>query len=437
MNASGGARTRQVLALTVAVGLCVPALLLRLLLGHVSAPIGTLCYGVAFIGAALLLVWGTELAQLELPTGLALSALAVIAILPEYAIDLLFAYQAGQNPGTSSLALANMTGANRLLIGIGWSVVVFVGAVSYHRARRAGGGENGGGDNGAGERHRYAMNLRRLATLDIVVLGAASLYMLHMPMRSTLTLFDSAVLLCLFGFYVFRLARAPQEEPEFIGPPALINRLSTSWRRTVVVVMMGSAALVIVFMAHPLSESIVQTGQLLGLDKFLMVQWVAPLATESAELVPACLFAWRQLPDKGLGTLLSSKINQWTLLVSMVPAAFALAAGSLSGLPMSPTQQHAILLTAAQSLFAMSLLIDLRMSVRQAALILALFLSDVVGSVVLGDDARSVMRTTLSVVYLTLAAVRLVRLRDRIPQVLRDGVRTHPRDMLGEPEQVR
>lgn len=417
----------RVLALVIAVALCVPAVLLRVALGPVGPVLGLACYGAAFIGAALLLVWGTELAELEVPTGIALSALAVVAILPEYAIDLQFAYQAGNDPDRASLALANMTGANRLLIGIGWSLVVFVGALGYRRARS---------DRSA---MAYTAGLRRLAAIDLVVLGAASLYMLQAPLRSTLTLVDTAVLLSLFVFYVVRLSKAPKEEPEFIGPPVLIARLPVAARRVVVVTLLVTAAAVIVSMAHPLSESLIGTGTLLGIDRFLMVQWIAPLATESAELVPACLFAFRLLPDKGLGTLLSSKINQWTLLVSMVPAAFALAAGGLSGLPMDPVQRQEVLLTAAQSMFALSLLIDLRLSVRQATAIITLFLGDLAASVVLAGDAAAmtVVRWAFSSLYLLLAVAGLARARGLIPGVVKDGTRTHPRDLVGKPQPTR
>src|SRR5262249_57925067 len=84
------------------------------------------------------------------PAGPAIALLAFLAVLPEYAVDLVFAFQAGRAVGAygadcrppgapgetpCSLALANMTGANRLLIGIGWSMVVFVG---WYRSRRVG-----------------------------------------------------------------------------------------------------------------------------------------------------------------------------------------------------------------------------------------------------------------------------------------------------------
>jgi len=55
--------------------------------------------------------------------------LALIAVLPEYAVDFTFAAKAGQDPDKfAPLALANMTGANQLLIGVGWSLVVLLAA---------------------------------------------------------------------------------------------------------------------------------------------------------------------------------------------------------------------------------------------------------------------------------------------------------------------
>ena len=37
-----------------------------------------------------------------------------------------FAWKAGQDPEFAPYAVANMTGANRLLIGLGWPAVVFI-----------------------------------------------------------------------------------------------------------------------------------------------------------------------------------------------------------------------------------------------------------------------------------------------------------------------
>ena len=85
--------------------------------------------GFAILGSAFLLAWAAESLQLDVSQGLALTVLALIAVLPEYAVDFTFAYKAGEDPDKfAPLALANMTGGNRLLIGIGWSMVVLLAA---------------------------------------------------------------------------------------------------------------------------------------------------------------------------------------------------------------------------------------------------------------------------------------------------------------------
>ena len=119
----------QVLALSLAFLLTVPGVLSRVTgagLGEITAPV---VFGFAILGSAFLLAWAAEVLQLDVSQGLALTVLALIAVLPEYAVDFTFAYKAGENPEKyAPLALANMTGGNRLLIGVGWSLVVLLAA---------------------------------------------------------------------------------------------------------------------------------------------------------------------------------------------------------------------------------------------------------------------------------------------------------------------
>ena len=132
---------RQKASLLLAALATVPGVYLRLSHTHVSDPADAVLYGLAIVGAAFVLAWAAEVAQLDISAGAAIAVLAFIAVLPEYAVDLVFAWKGGNAvaehgaqcmaPGATgesacSLALANMTGANRLLIGIGWSMVIFV-----------------------------------------------------------------------------------------------------------------------------------------------------------------------------------------------------------------------------------------------------------------------------------------------------------------------
>jgi cation:H+ antiporter len=179
----------------------------------------------------------------------------------------------------------------------------------------------------------------------------------------------------------------------------------------------------------------VQTGAQLGVDQFLLVQWVAPLASESPELIVACLYAARLKASDSLGTLLSSKVNQWTLLVGTIPIVFALASFSLHGLPLDAQQRFELLLTAAQSLFAVSLLITLSLTVWGAVLLFVLFAVQFVGSLTLPPQIDRMVIIVLSILYVLLAAGQLVRKRHLLVRTTRDGLVT-PFDELVEPERV-
>src|SRR3972149_1389755 len=106
-----------------------PAPVIRLLevtdLAHVDlGNVGeVVLFGLAIASAATLLTWASEVAETEVSATLALVVLALIAVLPEHAVDLSFAWTAPDNPDNAHLAIANMTGANRLLVGLAWPTI--------------------------------------------------------------------------------------------------------------------------------------------------------------------------------------------------------------------------------------------------------------------------------------------------------------------------
>src|ERR1700756_292130 len=118
---------------TVAVFI-LPALVVRIAGIHPSPILGLITYGAAVVAASFLLAWAAEAAQIDVSGGLAVAVLGVIAVLPEYAVDLYYAYTAGHVPEYTQYAAANMTGSNRLLMGIGWPVVVLVSILVARRA---------------------------------------------------------------------------------------------------------------------------------------------------------------------------------------------------------------------------------------------------------------------------------------------------------------
>jgi len=415
---------RQRAALAAAALITVPAFLVRFGEIETSPAVAALLFGIAIVGAAFALSWAAEAAQLDISAGLAIAILALIAVLPEYAVDFVFTSQGGNSfqldpscpplagAGTESpcdLALANMTGANRLLIGIGWSMVVFI---AWYRLRRAPGEPRG---------RWQGIELTREHSIELGFLWVATLYSLTLPLKESITLVDTLVLVGLFAGYTLRVSRAPTEEPHLVGPARYLGTFSILARRVWVVGLFVASGTVIWLFAHPFAESLTLTGEQLHVSEFLLVQWLAPLASEAPELLVAGLFAWRLNTDAGLGTLVSSKVNQWTLLVGTLPIVFAISSASTHGLPISDVQREELFLTAAPSFFAVAIMSNLSMSLREAGYLFVLFWAQFVVGALVPESAHGIERVAVAILYLVLGLAIMIRQRRRVPLLLRDA----------------
>ncbi|MBI2954598.1 MAG: sodium:calcium antiporter [Chloroflexi bacterium] len=335
-----------------AMGVAIPWLVLRAS-GYHGDPISTAALsGMAILGAAFLLAWAAEVAQLDVSQALALALLSLIAILPEYSVDMYFAWKAAQDPSYGSFAIANMTGANRLLIGVGWSLIVIL----HWWRRRA-----------------RSLELDRSHIIELSVLAVATIYAFLVALKGTLSVIDTGFLVGLFVVYIIVVSRLPNDEPELMGPALSIAALPKLRRRIVTFALFAFAGIAIFLSAEPFSEGLIETGQILGVEEFLLVQWLAPLASEAPEFVIAALFALRGHPGMALRAMIASKVNQWTLLVGMLPLVYGIGMGQPSPLALDDRQTQEIVLTAAQSVFAVIILGHFRMTVRDAVVLLTLF----------------------------------------------------------------
>ncbi|GAA3571801.1 sodium/hydrogen exchanger [Microlunatus spumicola] len=364
----------------------VPAVAVRLSGTELEPGPALLVFGVAVVASSFVLAWAAEAAEVDISGGLAIAVLAVIAVLPEYAVDLYFAYTAGSRPEYVQFAAANMTGSNRLLLGLGWSLVVLLAL--FVARRRTG-------------RPVRELVLDPSYRVDIGFLALASLLALVVPATGQIHLLLGLVLLGVFAWYLVRMATsADDDDHDLVGPAARIGALPTRTRRTAVVAMFVVAALVILASAEPFADALVESGQALGIDQFLLVQWLAPLSSEAPELIIAMIFALRGKGGAALGLLVSAKVNQWTLLVGSLPVAYLFGGGSTS-LVLDARQVEEFSLTVAQTLMGIAVLVSLRFPRWAAWTLLALF---AVQFAVPGTTGRLV----LSGVYVLLAAVALV-----------------------------
>ncbi len=381
---SASAQRRNWIGLALAVAATLPWLFLIFFgphdaQGHLAqAPLTTsLWSGLAILGAAFLLSWAAEVAQLDMAQALALVILSLIAILPEYSVDMAFAIQAGkglaasQNPATANLpatkallenahyAVANMTGANRILIGMAWSAVVFI----YCWRKRV-----------------KSVEIEPSRAIEIKYLLLATLYSFTLPLKALLFNVgihpvDALVLVMLFGFYTRAASKTEHVEPKLVGPPAAMATLPQMNRRALCLGLFVFSAWTIYLAAHPFAEGLVKVGEGYKINEFLLVQWIAPLASEMPEFIVAGLFAWRGFPALGMGTLISSKVNQWTLLVGLLPIVYSFASRQFVAMPLDEQQLTEVLLTSAQSLFAVSILMNFSITLAEAGALLGLFLA--------------------------------------------------------------
>ena len=107
--------------------------------------------------------------------------------------------------------------------------------------------------------------------------------------------------------YMVVASRAHVIEPELEGPSAMIARFTTGVRRTITLLLFAYSGLAIFTAAEPFAEGLLASGRTLGIEEFILVQWLAPLASESPEFIVAILFALRGNPQAGMRTLVSSE----------------------------------------------------------------------------------------------------------------------------------
>jgi cation:H+ antiporter len=206
-----------------------------------------------------------------------------------------------------------------------------------------------------------------------------------------------------------------------VGPARYLGTFSVAARRASVVGLFLASGVVILLFAHPFAESLEAAGLELGINQFLLIQWLAPLASEAPELLVAGLFAWRLNTNSGLGTLVSSKVNQWTLLVGTLPIVFAISSASTHGLPISAVQREELFLTAAQSFFAVAVLSNLTLSLREAGYLFGLFWAQFIIGALVPESMRAAERVGVGILYLVLGVVFILRDRRRVPQLVRDA----------------
>jgi cation:H+ antiporter len=326
------------------------------------------------LGSAMLIAWAAEAAQFLISQGLALALLAWLQTLPEFAVEAVIAWQAGHTASdpavlqsvrlhATALMTANLTGSLRLLVGLGWPMIYVTAAMFHRRASKV---------------RLKEIKLEDEHAVEVVFLLVAIAYFAAIWFKATLNWVDTLALSVIYFVYLYFLKKIPPQEEEKIEDmdriPRFILRQSRPARNAMIGAMFAGGGLILYFVAHPFLESLKALAVGLGISTFVFVQWVAPFLSEFPEKVSAFNWARRVTSaPMALMNMVSSNINQWTMLAAMLPIAYSLALGHVGTIEFDQHQELEILMTIGQSLLGALLLANMRFRWWEAALLFILW----------------------------------------------------------------
>jgi cation:H+ antiporter len=308
--------------------------------------------------ASLLIAWGAESAQFFVAQGFALAILALMQTLPEFAVEAVLAWKQ-----QTVLLLANLTGAVRLLTGLGWPII-YVTAAVVHRRRT--------------QQPLRMIELTAHQSVEVIGLLVPLLYALLIWWKGTLALYDAGFLVLFYLLYLFVLTRLPatshEEIDELETVPRAIVTAKPFWRNTSIAALFLTGGALIYFTAEPFLGSLIAVAAAAGIPTFIVIQWLAPIVSEFPELASTFYFARQEeKASMALMNIASSNINQWTLLVAMLPIVLSLGHGSVQALIFDAEQKRELLLTVGQSFISFVFLLNMEFAWWEALMLFVLF----------------------------------------------------------------
>jgi len=350
---------------------------------------------------AFLISWAAEASEFSVSRGLALAVVAIVQTLPEFFVEGTIAWKAGKDlVNWEGNVIANFTGANRLLTGLGWPLILITLAVQRRRKHSL------------GETGPTVVRLRREQSIEVVFLLASSLWYVVVLLKGTLTFVDTMVLGAIFVLYMWLLSKLPseKEDPKEVlaaSPLALVELETTRHRALAIGFLFTFSGLVFIVITEPFVDSIAKIAtQLLGAGSvFFFLQWIAPFLSEFPEKVTAFNWARRvKLAPMALLNLVSSSVSELTVLVAIIPVIFSLSLGEVGTIHVSAHSVE-ILLTMAQSLYACASLLDLEYNMRTGSTLFVLWAV---------STAFVETRLVISILFLVLAGLEVVVHRRKI-----------------------
>jgi len=316
-------------------------------------------YGFSIFSAALIISWAAESSERDISGSFVIAIIALIAVLPEYAIETVLAYTAGQSYKLNNFVFtnrvgyvsANVTGANRLLAGLGWPLIMLINML----------------------KNNQSLNIKNNNKLELLVLGIGAISMIIASIIKFQPIFISFVLIIIYLIYLFITSKKESTEFEFVGISEYLANLPKLTRITTNILLIIFSAVTIFIVSHPFVESLIHIGGKFGIDEYYLIQWLAPLASESPEIIIASLFAMKGRSLESISIILSSQANQMSLLIGSMGAIFSFATSSLISFPLNDTQGVEFLLTSAFALLQISMILWGKFKLQMPVLLLIIF----------------------------------------------------------------
>ncbi len=333
-----------------------------------------------------MIAWAAESAQYFVAQGFALAILAWMQTLPEFAVEAVLAWHQ-----ETHLLLANLTGALRLLTGLGWPAIYLAAAWS-HRKRTG--------------QPLECIELEEHDAVEIVGLLAPLLYMPVIAAKGSLTVYDGGVLMVMYVAYLLILRKLPTEDHETVDDLEKIPRAIVLSKKPVrilaITLLFAAGGLLIYLGAEPFLASLLGLSEFMGVPDFVFIQWIAPLVSEFPEMASTLYWARRAgRAPMSLMNMVSSNINQWTMLTAMLPVIYSISMGTVSPIVFDHKQMTELWLTIAQAAMGLIFLINMELAWWEAVALLVLFLVPFFD----GD-----LDTVVTGVYFAWAAVEVIRM---------------------------
>jgi cation:H+ antiporter len=382
----------------------------------------------AVITSTVLIAWATEVAAFFISRGMALAILAFLQVAPEFAVEAVLARNAAADPRQLQFVTANFTGSNRLLVGGALPIIFLIGRYVLSRKGRWPG----------------FLPIAGHHAVEILALLLPSVYSILWVIRGGLGLMDTIVLTGMFAAYLFVLSRMPaadEGEVELLRgvPKRVMEDKSRMFQRNFAIGAFAVGGAILFFAAEPFVEGMKDIGVYLHIPPYLLLQWVAPLLSEFPEFFTVVYWSRQGRAEQAFMNIVAAKINQWTLLIAMIPLVFTIT-HAIEGrggfaIRFDYQQRIEILLTAAQGLFAVAAMLKFRFLRWEAYTLLGLWLFQLFDPVidpflqalpaVFGgtdpEGQRIIVREYTSVIFFALTAWDLWRYRGEIRLIRRFG----------------